>query len=31
MFDNKIDWVTRLEWWRVRREACRPRLDSERV
>jgi len=31
MFDNEIDWVTRLETWQVRREACEPQLDSERV
>jgi hypothetical protein len=30
MFDNEIDWVTRLETWQVRREACEPD-DSERV
>ena len=24
MFDNEIDWVTRLEQWRVRREAYKP-------
>jgi hypothetical protein len=26
MFDNEIDWVTRLERWRVRREACEPQV-----
>jgi hypothetical protein len=26
MFDNEIDWVTRLEQWRVRREAYEPQL-----
>jgi len=31
MFDNEIDWVTRLERWQVRREACEPELDSGRV
>ena len=30
MFDNEIDWVTRLERWHVRREACELN-DSERV
>ncbi len=24
MFDNEIDWVTRLEQWHVRREAYEP-------
>jgi hypothetical protein len=31
MFDNKIDWVTRLEQGQARREACEPKLGSERV
>ena len=31
MFDNEIDWVTHLESWRVRREACVSEQDSEGV
>ena len=28
MFDNEIDWVTRLERWQVRREACEPAFKT---
>ena len=31
MFDNEIDWVTRLECWCVRREAHGSANDSKHV